>query len=58
MEEDLKVYTQDLKKRDFYKYECGRENALNKLEAVYGEINDLNVKITNFGYTADKFGNP
>lgn len=58
LEEDLKVYTQDLKKRDFYKYECGRENALTKLEAVYAEINDLNVKIGNFGYTAEKFGNP
>jgi dynein heavy chain len=58
LEEDLKVYTQDLKKRDFYKYECGRENALTKLEAVYSEINDLNVKISNFGYTAEKFGNP
>jgi hypothetical protein len=34
LEEDLKVYTQELKKRDFYKYECGRENALTKLDNV------------------------
>jgi len=38
LEEDLKVYTQDMKKRDFYKYECGRESAQEKLTGVFNEI--------------------
>lgn len=54
----MKTFTQDLKKRDFYKYECGRENALAKLDAVYSEIRDLETKIENYGHTAEKFGNP
>jgi len=47
-----------LKKRDFYKYDCGRENALAKLDAVYSEIKDLETKIENYGHTAEKFSNP
>ena len=47
-----------MKKRDFYKYECGRENALAKLDAVYSEIRDLETKIENYGHTAEKFSNP
>ena len=54
----MKTFTQDLKKRDIYKYECGRENALAKLDAVYSEIRDLETKIENYGHTAEKFSNP
>lgn len=54
----MKMFTQQLKQREFYKYDCGRENALVKLDAVYSEIKDLETKIENFGYTATKFGNP
>lgn len=58
LEEEMKTFTQDLKKRDFYKYDCGRENALAKLDAVYSEIKDLETKIENYGHTAEKFSNP
>lgn len=54
----MKLFTQQLKQRDFYKYECGREQALVKLDHVYSEIQDLETRIENFGYTATKFGNP
>lgn len=54
----MKTFTQELKKRDFYKYDCGREQALAKLDIVYNEIGDLETKTNNFGHTAEKFGNP
>jgi hypothetical protein len=37
-EEDLKVYTTELKKRDFYFYKTGVEESKNKLDAVNAEI--------------------
>jgi len=58
LEEDQKLYTQEMKKRDFYKYECGKEKAIEKLKGVYGEIEGFENKIEQFGYVADKFGNP
>jgi hypothetical protein len=47
-----------MKKRDFYKYDCGRENALARLEAVKGEVADYEKKTEDYGYTAKKFDNP
>jgi len=47
-----------MKKREFYKYECGKEQAVEKLKAVYSEIADFETKIADFGYVAEKFGNP
>ena len=35
LEEDLKGFQQKMKKRDFYKYNCGREAALEKLDGVF-----------------------
>jgi dynein heavy chain, axonemal len=58
LEEDMKGFGQDLKKREFYKYDCGREAALQKLDAVYAEVAELEEKITNYGHTANKFGKP
>ena len=58
LEEDMKGFGQDLKKREFYKYECGREAALQKLDAVYAEVAELEEKIANYGHTANKFGKP
>ena len=37
-EEDLKVFTAELKKRDFYYYKTGVEEARRKLNSIYGEI--------------------
>jgi hypothetical protein len=38
LEDELKAFIQDMKKRDFYKYDCGREHALARLDAVYAEV--------------------
>lgn len=55
LEDELKAYIQDLRKRDFYKYDCGRENALGKLENVYTEVQAYEQKTEDFGFTAAKF---
>jgi len=47
-----------MRKRDFYKYECGRENALSKLEGVYAEVSTYEQKTLDFGFTSKKFDNP
>ena len=58
LEDELKTFIQEMRKRDFYKYECGRENALSKLEAVYSEVAAYQQKTEDFGFTAKKFDNP
>ena len=45
LEESLKMFSNNLKKRDFYKYDTGREMAIKKLEAVYDEIDEIENKI-------------
>lgn len=58
LEEDLKSYSSELKKRDFYKYDCGATEAHEKLDGVFGEIDQFEEKISMYGYNAKKFGNP
>lgn len=58
LEEDLKTYMSEMKKREFYKYECGKESAQEKLNGVFAEISDFEKKIDDYGYVAQKFGNP
>lgn len=58
LEDELKHFIQEMKKRDFYKYDCGRENALSKLEAVYSEVAVYEQKTSDYGFTAKKFENP
>lgn len=58
LEEDLKHYFSQMKKREFYKYDCGREKAQEKLDAVYGEIDQFKAQIASLGYNAAKFDNP
>jgi hypothetical protein len=41
LEEEMKSFIQELRKRDFYKYDCGRENALARLDAFYLEVNEF-----------------
>jgi dynein heavy chain len=47
-----------MKKREFYKYACGREKSLQLLNMIYGEIEDYVHRIDDLGYNATKFGNP
>ena len=58
LEDDLKVYTNDLKKREFYYYKTGPEEAQKKLSGVYEEIVVFEERIEDYGYNATKFGAP
>ena len=57
-EEDLKTYVAAMKKRDFYRYDTGRENSLLALEKVNEEIKDFQEKTDELKYNADKFEHP
>ena len=57
-EEDLKVYTTELKKRDFYFYKTGVSDSKKKLSDVNEEIAVFDQKLVDYGYNAIKFGNP
>ena len=57
-EEDLKVYTTELKKRDFYQYKTGTIESKARLGLVGDELKVFDEKITDLGYNALKFGNP
>lgn len=57
-EEELKVYTTELKKRDFYFYKTGVTESKKKLDSVNSEIADFDQKLIDYGYNAQKFGNP
>ena len=58
LDEDLKVYINEMKKRDFYKYETGKEQSLQSLKNVQSDIEEFQEKIDAFKYTSMKFGNP
>lgn len=47
-----------MKKRDFYRYDTGRETALSSLEKVNGEIDNFIEKTDELKYNADKFEHP
>jgi len=57
-EEDLKVYFTELKKRDFYFYKTGVDDSKKKLSSVNEEIAIFDQKVIDYGYNAQKFGNP
>ena len=57
-EEDLKTYVAAMKKRDFYRYDTGRENSLLALEKVNDEIKDFQEKTDELKYNAAKFEHP
>ena len=58
LDEDLKHYINEMKKRDFYKYETGKEQSLQSLKNVQSDIEEFQEKIASFKYTSMKFGNP
>jgi dynein heavy chain len=58
LEDDLKTYTNELKKREFYYYKTGPEQAQSKLSGVHEEIVHFEEQIEEYGYNADKFGAP
>ena len=58
LEEDLKVFIGDLKKRDFYFYKTGVDEAKKKLNSINSEIKAFEDKIEDYGSNAAKFENP
>lgn len=58
LEDSLKSFSSNLKKREFYQYKTGREVAMQKLDGVNAEIRELEKKIEDYGYNALKFGQP
>ena len=52
LEEDLKQFTAEIKKRDFYFYKTGVEEAKKKLDAIYEEVKIFEEKIEDYGYNA------
>lgn len=56
LEDSLKSFSSNLKKREFYQYKTGREVAMQKLEGVYTEIREFEKQIEDKGYNAQKFG--
>jgi uncharacterized coiled-coil DUF342 family protein len=57
-EDDLKSYIADMKKRDFYRYETGREQAQTSLDKVNDEIKDFCTKTEDLKYNAERFEHP
>jgi hypothetical protein len=57
-EEDLKVYTTELKKRDFYQYKTGTQESKARLALVGDELKQFDDRIVDLGYNAQKFDNP
>jgi len=47
-----------MRKREFFQYKCGSKQALSKLDGVFGELNQFEEKIVDFGENAVKFGHP
>ena len=47
-----------MRKREFFQYKCGSENALQKLDGVFGELKVFEDKIVDYGDNAMKFGAP
>jgi hypothetical protein len=58
LEDDLKTYNSDLKKREFYYYKTGPDAAIEKLGGVGSEITDFEERIEDLGYNCGKFGKP
>ena len=58
LEDDLKVFNTELKKREFYFFKTGVDNAKFKLNSIQEEIKVFEDKIVDYGYNANKFGSP
>ncbi len=57
-EDDLKIYTNELKKRDFYQYKTGVAESKGRLALISDELKIFDEKIVDYGYNANKFDNP
>lgn len=58
LEEQITQFSSDMKKREFFQYKCGVQQALEKLDGVFIELKQFEDQIQDFGENAEKFGNP
>jgi len=58
LEDDLKNFQNEMKRREFFFYKTGVEGAKEKLAQVSEEIKGFEEKIEDYGYNALKFGSP
>jgi len=58
LEEDITLFIQEMRKREFFQYKCGSSSALDKLDGVFGELKVFEDKIEDYGFNAKQFGNP
>ena len=47
-----------MKKREFLQYKCGTKLAKEKLDGVFDELTMFEDDIKDFGFSAEKFGQP
>jgi hypothetical protein len=47
-----------MKKREFFQYKCGTKLAKEKLDGVFDELTTFEEQIKDFGFNAEKFGQP
>ena len=58
LEEDLKGFYAELKRRPFFQYNTGVEKSLELISSVFDEMTAYEEKIADYGYIAEKFGSP
>jgi len=52
LEDDITLFTQEMKKREFFSYKCGTKTALEKLDGVFSELTVFEDNIKDFGDNA------
>ena len=58
LEEKITAFNQEMKKREFFQYKCGTKIAKEKLNGVFDELTMFENDIKDFGFNAEKFGQP
>lgn len=58
LEDDISQFTGDMRKREFFQYTCGTEQAKMKLDGVFGELHEFEMRIEDYGENSTKFGKP
>jgi dynein heavy chain len=58
LEEHIGTFTQEMRKRPFFKYETGAKESIAKLGDVFGELRDFEDSRDLLGENSRKFGNP
>jgi dynein heavy chain len=57
-EETLKAFTNEIKKRGFYRYDTGKEGAVAELDQTREEVDEFKNNLNDLEFTAAKFEHP